>query len=93
MLSVRPMRPFSSNVDTQVNPCPAGGFEYDRLTEAVKGFERAGMTAKKRGAVFRTFDSAMEFVDKGGHGVEWAWVRTRNMDAFRDDPIPASCHP
>lgn len=76
----------------QVNPCPANGFEYDRLTEAIKSFELEGMKAYNGVTAFRRFDDAMKFVDKHGHGVEWAWVRTRNVGAFRLD-IPALHHP
>lgn len=73
----------SPNVTIQVNPRPAEGFEYDRLTEAVRGFEKEGARANNETAAFQPFDNAMEFVDKEGQGVEWAWVRTHNVDAFR----------
>lgn len=68
------------------------GFEYDWLAEAVKGFERKGMEASNRGTVFRRFDSAMQFVDREGHGVEWAWVRNPNVGAFKGALSPSS-HP
>lgn len=92
-MTCRPYLPFSfslPNDPIQVNPRPADGFEYDRLTEVVKGFELEGIKSHQEGKPFRSFDSAMSFVDEGGLGVEWAWVRTCNVDAFRRaNPAPS----
>ena len=66
------------------------GFEYDWLAEAVRGFERKGMEGSNRGTAYQRFDGTMQFVDKEGHGVEWAWVRTRNVRAFRSGTAESS---
>eukprot|EP00903_Cladosiphon_okamuranus_P007160 g6952.t1 len=55
-------------------PTPLQGFAYDQLKEV-------GETFKAR-PPFPSFDTAMQLVDRGGRGEEWAWVRTRNIDQF-----------
>lgn len=56
------------------------GFEYDQLKEVVRSFEVDGTRQGK--ARFPSFKKAMQLVDRGGRGVEWAWVRTSNVDQF-----------
>eukprot|EP00903_Cladosiphon_okamuranus_P007165 g6957.t1 len=63
-----------------VRPTPLQGFPYDQLKEVVRSFELEG-TVKAR-SPFPSFDTAMQLVDRGGRGEEWAWVRTRNIDQF-----------
>eukprot|EP00903_Cladosiphon_okamuranus_P009447 g9006.t1 len=55
-------------------PSPLQGFAYDQLKEV-------GETFRAR-PPFPSFDTAMQLVDRGGRGEEWAWVRTRNIDQF-----------
>lgn len=57
------------------------GFEYDQLKEVVKSFEVDG--AQKGKSPFPSFNKGMQLVDRGGRGVEWAWVRTRNINQYR----------
>lgn len=64
----------------QVWPKPMEGFAYDQLKEVVKSFEVDGM--RKGEFPFPSFTTAMQLVDRGGRAVEWAWVRTRNIDRF-----------
>lgn len=64
----------------QVRPTPLQGFAYDQLKEVVRSFEVDG-TVKAR-SPFLSFDTAMQLVDRSGLGVEWAWVRTCNIDKF-----------
>lgn len=63
-----------------MRPTPLQGFAYDQLKEVVRSFEVDG-TVKAR-SPFPSFDTAMQLVDRGGLGVEWAWVRTHNIDLF-----------
>lgn len=56
------------------------GFAYDQLKEFVKKFEEEGRVKGKSN--FPSFDNAMQLVDRGGQGVEWAWVRKRNLDQY-----------
>ncbi|CAM9960831.1 unnamed protein product [Ectocarpus sp. 4 AP-2014] len=63
-------------------PTPLQGFAYDQLKEVVRSFEVNG-TVKTRSSL-PSFDTAMQLVDRGGRGEEWAWVRTRNIDQFVD---------
>ena len=59
---------------------PLQGFAYDHLKEFVKKFEEEGRASGKSN--FPSFDDAMHLVDKGGRGVEWAWVRKRNVRQY-----------
>lgn len=56
------------------------GFAYDQLKEVVKS-SVVDRTQKGK-SPFPSFDEAMQLVDRGGRGVEWAWVRTRNVDQY-----------
>lgn len=56
------------------------GFEYDQLKEIVKSFEVDG--TRKGKSTFPSFTRNMQLVDRGGRGVEWAWVRTHNIDQY-----------
>lgn len=88
VITCRTYLPFSfssPNDHIQASPRPADGFEYDRLTEVAKGFESEEIKSNKGGTTFRSFDSTTAFVGEGGHGVEWGWVRTSNVGAFRRD--------
>lgn len=40
------------------------------------------MKTKKGAPAFRSFDTAMQLVDRGGRMFEWAWVRNSNVDVF-----------
>lgn len=80
-----------SRAPLQVHLVPAEGLEYEQLKEAIKGFEAnlrtsnvegRGAKGKSRYSAFRRFDSTMQLVDRGGRGVEWAWVRNKNVDLF-----------
>lgn len=64
----------------QVRPAPLQGFAYDQLKDICRGFEVDGTVKGK--SPFPSFDTAMRLVDRGGLGVEWAWVRTHNIDQF-----------
>lgn len=75
----------------QVHLVPAEGLGYEQLKEAIKGFEANSRTSSVQGrraqgkgshSTFRRFDSTMQLVDRGGRGVEWAWVRNKNVDLF-----------
>eukprot|EP00903_Cladosiphon_okamuranus_P009162 g8755.t1 len=57
-------------------PTPLQGFAYDQLKEVVRSFECETFKAKPP---FPSFDTAMQLVDRGGRGEEWAWVRTRRV--------------
>lgn len=56
------------------------GVAYNQLKEVVKSFDVDG-TQKGKSPVPR-FDEAMQLVDRGGRGVEWAWVRRQNVDQY-----------
>lgn len=60
-----------------------------RATEGrSQGSELDGIQAKKRkkaDVVFYSFCNEMQLVDRGGRGIEWAWVRNRNVDDFVGD--------
>ncbi len=64
----------------QVRLTPLQGFAYDQLKKFVTKFEEEG-TAKGT-SHFPSFDEAMQLVDRGGRGVEWAWVRKRNVHQY-----------
>lgn len=59
---------------------PLQGFAYDQLKEFVKKFEEKGRAKGK--SHFPSFDESMQLVDRGGRGVEWAWVRKRNVRQY-----------
>ncbi|CAM9300333.1 unnamed protein product [Sphacelaria rigidula] len=64
---------------------PLDGFIYEQLRDTVKGFEVEGYKTKKPDSSFHSFSSEMQLVDRGGRGVEWAWVRRRNFKTFVGD--------
>ncbi|CAM9581938.1 unnamed protein product [Sphacelaria rigidula] len=66
----------------KINPLPVDGFVYEQLADTVRGFERARYKTKKGHPAFHSFSRKMQLVDRGGHGVEWAWVRCGNVEAF-----------
>ncbi|CBJ26246.1 LRR-GTPase of the ROCO family, incomplete sequence [Ectocarpus siliculosus] len=59
---------------------PLEGFDYDKLKEVIKSFEVD--RTQRDGSRYPSFDTTMNIVDRRGHGVEWAWVRNRNIDQF-----------
>ncbi|CAM9528387.1 unnamed protein product [Ectocarpus fasciculatus] len=61
-------------------PNPLEGFDYDQLKEVIKSFEVDRMQSD--GSRYPSFDTTMRIMDRGGRGVEWAWVRNRNIDKF-----------
>lgn len=63
-----------------VKPNPLEGFDYDQLKEVIKSFEED--RSQRGGSRYPSFDTTMKIVDRGGRGVEWAWVRNRNVDQF-----------
>lgn len=56
------------------------GFAYDQLKEVIKSFDVDGTQKGKSPAP--SFNITMQLVDRGGRGVEWAWVRRRNVDQY-----------
>lgn len=48
----------------------------------IKRFEFGGVKARKGDTSMISFEGDMEFVDRHGRGVEWAWVRTGNVRKF-----------
>ncbi|CAM9925777.1 unnamed protein product [Scytosiphon promiscuus] len=65
----------------QVRLTPLQGFAYCQLEKFVQKFEVEG--TKKGKSHFPSFGKAMRLADRGGRGVEWAWVRNRNVNQFR----------
>ncbi|CAM9744681.1 unnamed protein product [Sphacelaria rigidula] len=61
---------------------PLDGFQYERLKEVINRFEIDGVKTKGD-TPFTSFEESMEFVDKHGEGVHWAWVRKKNVTRFR----------
>ena len=61
------------------------GFVYEQLRDTIKGFEVAGYKTKKEDSAFISFSSEMQLVDRDRRGVEWAWVRRRNVKTFVGD--------
>ncbi|CAN0209118.1 unnamed protein product [Ectocarpus sp. 6 AP-2014] len=73
-------RPAGGPRPQQVRPAPLQGYAYDQLKDMCRSFEVDGTVKGK--SPFPSFDTAMQLVDRGGRGVEWAWVRTHNIDQF-----------
>ena len=69
----------------QGNTLPVDGFVYEQLKDTIKGFEVAGYKTKKEGSAFISFSSDMQLVDSDRRGLEWAWVRCRNVKTFVGD--------
>lgn len=65
-----------------MNLLPVDGFVYEQLRDTIKGFELAGYKIKKGNSAFHSFKSDMQLIDRGGRGMKWAWVRSRNVEAF-----------
>lgn len=69
----------------QVKLLSVDGFVYERLRDTIKGFEVAGYKTKNEDPAFHSFSRTMQLVDRGGRGVNWAWVRRKNVGTFVDD--------
>lgn len=66
-----------------MRPTPLEGFDYDQLKRIVEDFEVNGMGQDK--SPIRSFNKTMQLEDRGGLGVEWAWVRKCNVEYFAGD--------
>ncbi|CAM9209821.1 unnamed protein product [Sphacelaria rigidula] len=69
--------------DPKPRPAPLDGLQYDRLKDVIKRFEVDGVKTRKRDTPFISFEKSMKFVDEHCKGVQWAWVRGKNVALFR----------